>query len=149
MVISGSCLCGAVGFEIDGWITPIQACHATRCRKATGAAFAPEMAATSEGFRWIKGGDLVTVYEAPLLDSPPPYRRAFCRICGSPLPVKVEGRPMMILNAGVVDSALKTGLFRHAFVAQKACWHQIADALPQFDGQPPSPSDEDLRGSQS
>ena len=32
-MIRGSCLCGAVAFEIDGRVTPIQLCHARRCQK--------------------------------------------------------------------------------------------------------------------
>jgi hypothetical protein len=142
--IKGSCLCGGVSFEISGWVSPVQACHAVRCRKATGAAFAPEMVAAQEGFSWTGGQDLIAEYEAPLLDSPPPYRRAFCRRCGSPLPIQFEGAPLMLLHAGVLDSDPGTRLFRHAFVAQQACWHEIADDLPRFAGQPPPPSDEEL-----
>lgn len=32
----GSCLCGAVRFEIDGELTPPDACHCSMCRKASG-----------------------------------------------------------------------------------------------------------------
>ena len=144
MSVSGSCLCGGVTFRIDGWGTPIQACHAQRCRKATGAAFAPEMLAGREGFHWLSGEDLVETYEAPLLVAPPPYRRAFCRRCGSPAPMVLEEYPLVILNPGVLDGDPGVQVFRHAFVGQKACWHEILDDLPQFAGQPPPPSDAEL-----
>src|SRR5690242_16925673 len=91
LMVTGTCLCGQVSFAIDGRLTPLQLCHATRCRKATGAAFASEMAAKASDLRWIRGADLVTVYEAPLLREPPRYRSAFCRVCGSPMPVVLEG----------------------------------------------------------
>ena len=42
-MIRGSCLCGAVAFEVDGRVTPIQLCHAHRCQKSTGSAFSPEL----------------------------------------------------------------------------------------------------------
>jgi hypothetical protein len=132
-------LCGGVRFEIDGMLTPIQLCHATRCRKATGGAYAPEMLAAREGFRWLGGESLISRYEAPLLQEPPPYRRAFCSRCGSPLPIEIEGTPFMILIAGVLDGDPGTRPFRHAFVGQQACWHEITDALPRFAGQPPPP----------
>jgi hypothetical protein len=138
-MIHGSCLCGGVAFEMNGFLTPIQACHAERCRKATGAAFAPEMLTERSRFRWTRGEDLVSRYEAPLLREPPPYRRAFCRVCGSPLPIEIEGTAFVILNAGVLDGEPGSRIFRHAFVGQKACWHEITDALPQFDAQPPPP----------
>ncbi|MFT5696287.1 MAG: hypothetical protein ACI9QQ_002267, partial [Myxococcota bacterium] len=44
-MIRGSCLCGSVRYEISGKLSPIQYCHAQRCRKASGAAFATEAAA--------------------------------------------------------------------------------------------------------
>ena len=87
----GSCLCGAVVFELPGPFTPIQLCHARRCRKATGAAVVPEVVAPAAGFRFTRGREYVREYTAPLLRTPPPYRRAFCRVCGSPLPVRFEG----------------------------------------------------------
>ena len=132
-MVAGSCLCGRVRFEIDGPLTPIQLCHATRCRKATGSAFATELAADASHLRWISGEDLVTVFEAPLLREPPPYRHAFCRVCGSPLPVRLEGTDFVALHAGVLDGDPETRPFRHIFVGQSASWHTITDALPQFE----------------
>jgi hypothetical protein len=73
-MVSGSCLCGSVAFEIEGRLTPIQYCHATRCRKATGSAFAAEVAALTSAFRWIRGEDLITVYEATVADDRLPQR---------------------------------------------------------------------------
>src|SRR5262245_7104598 len=89
--VAGSCLCGGVGFEIDGILTPVQYCHATRCRKARGPACAAEAARRASNFRWTRGADHVSLFEAPLLREPPAYRHAFCPICGSPLPVALEG----------------------------------------------------------
>ncbi len=138
-MIRGSCLCGAVAFEVEGDLTPIQLCHARRCRKATGAAAAPELLLRTIGLRWIRGTDLVHVYEAPLLKEPPAYRRAFCTTCGSPLPVEIQGTGSTLLNPGVLDDDPGTREFRHAFVEQKATWHEITDELPAFEGRPPRP----------
>ena len=138
-MVRGTCLCAGVQFQIEGELTPIQLCHATRCRKATGGAYAPELLAARAGFRWTKGEALVTEYEAPILREPPAYRRAFCRTCGSPLPIALGGTPFVILNAGVLDDDPGTRPFRHAFVAQKACWHDLVDDLPRFGDQPPPP----------
>ncbi len=131
-MVTGSCLCGGVAFQIDGRLSPIQYCHATRCRKAIGSAFAPEAAALASRFRWIRGEDLIATYEAPLLREPPPYRRAFCRVCGSSLPVALEGTDFVVLQAGVLDGEPETRPFRHIFVAQRAPWHTITDDMPQF-----------------
>jgi hypothetical protein len=138
-MIAGSCLCGGVVFEIDGELTPIQLCHARRCRKATGAAAAPEMLASTDSLRWIRGEPLVKHYEAPLLDEPPAYCRAFCSECGSPLPAEIPGSGFTLINPGILDDDPGTRPFRHAFVAQKAAWHNITDGLPTFDHRPPRP----------
>ena len=138
-MIRGSCLCDGVAFELEGEITPIQLCHARRCRKATGAAAAPELLTEASGVKWLRGSDLIRVYEAPLLDSPPAYRRAFCGRCGSPLPVEIQGSGFMMLNPGTLDDDPGTRVFRHAFVAQKAEWQSISDELPAFDSRPPVP----------
>ena len=132
-MVSGSCLCGSVSFEIDGGLTPIQYCHALRCRKATGGAFAAEVAARAADFSWVRGADLVAVYEAPLLRQPPPYRHAFCRLCGSPLPVRLEGTDFVVFHAGVLDDEPGTRAFCHIFVGQKPAWHTITDDLPRFE----------------
>ncbi len=137
-MVTGSCLCGSVAFEIRGALSPMQYCHAARCRKATGSAFAAELAANASDFHWSRGENLVTVYEAPLLREPPPYRHAFCRVCGSPMPIALEGTNFVVLQAGVLDDEPETRPFRHIFVGQNASWHTITDALPQFEERPPA-----------
>ena len=137
-MVRGSCLCGSVAFEIDGSLSPMQYCHATRCRKATGSAFAAELAALASTFRWTRGENLITTYEAPLLREPTPYRHSFCRICGSPLPVPLEGTDFVVMHAGVLDGEPESHPFRHIFVGQKAPWHTITDDMPQFEQHDPS-----------
>ena len=136
-MIRGSCLCGGVRFEIDGRVTPIQICHARRCQKATGSAFAPELAARADRFRWTQGQELVNVYEAPLLREPPPYRRAFCRVCGGPVPVVREGSDYVVLHAGVLDDDPGARPFREIFLAQRAPWFEIAADVARFEDRVP------------
>ncbi len=137
-MVRGSCLCGGVAFEIDGPLTPIQLCHARRCQKATGLAVAPEVAAKRDGFRWLRGEELLSRYEAPILKEPPAYRTVFCRVCGSPMPAALEGADLVVLLAGVLDEGADTKPFRHAFVRQRPSWHTITDDLPKFDERPPA-----------
>lgn len=143
-MMTGGCLCGEVRFEIEGKISPIQFCHARRCRKVGGSAFAAEMGASRDGFRWTAGEHLITRYQAPILKEPPAYERAFCSRCGSPLPVMPEGLPYVILHAGVLDEEPPLKGFRHAFVGEKAPWWEILDDLPQYEDQPPGPDEGEL-----
>jgi hypothetical protein len=137
-MIRGSCLCGGVEFEIDGRLTPIQCCHATRCRKSTGAAFAPEIATRTSSFRWVRGEELITRYEAPLLREPPPFRKAFCSVCGSPVPLVEQDSEFVAFLAGVLDGEPETTPFRHVFLSQKAPWYSVNDELTKFDERPPA-----------
>ncbi len=137
-MISGGCLCGAVAFEIEGRVTPIQLCHARRCQKSTGSAFAPELAAPSERFRWLRGEQNITRYEAPLLQGPPPFRKSFCRSCGSPLPVLQPETGFVILLAGVLDGDPGVRPFRHIFTSHTPAWDaRQHDELPKFEERPP------------
>jgi hypothetical protein len=77
-MISGSCLCGGVRYEIDGEIGPVLNCHCSMCRKMTGAAFRSRVAIPSENFRWLTGEGLPARYV-----SSPGTIRTFCRVCGS------------------------------------------------------------------
>lgn len=134
----GGCLCGGVRFAYSGRATPIQICHAKRCQRASGSAFQPEMAVAAEGFRWLRGADLVQVYEAPILHEPPPLRRAFCRTCGSPVPVVREGQPWVALLAGSLDEDPGTRPAQHIFLSEAADWLALPDdGVVRFDGRPP------------
>ncbi|MCB1338695.1 MAG: GFA family protein [Maritimibacter sp.] len=144
MDLSGHCLCGAVGFRLSGWVSPVQACHAERCRRATGALFSPEVAASAEAFEWVGDTDLIASYEAPILHAPPAYRRNFCKICGSPLPVLLDGAGIVVLQAGVLDDSTALRVFRHAFVDQKSACTVIADTAPQYPLQPPPPEPDEI-----
>ena len=48
----GSCLCGEVRFEIDGFTDYVSYCHCKLCRKFHGAAFSTMAAVPATKFRW-------------------------------------------------------------------------------------------------
>ena len=147
-MIQGGCLCGAVKFEIDGPLSPAQYCHAERCRKASGAAFATEAAARSADFKFVCGVDMIDTYEAPLLREPPPFRRDLCRGCGSPVPVPLADTGYMVVQLGILDGDIDAKVFRHIFTSQAASWFEGEDDLPKFELRPPPnarvPNDEDM-----
>jgi len=106
-------------------------------QKFTGSAFSPELAAREERFRWVRGEDNVARYEAPLLREPPPLRRAFCRTCGSPVPVHQPETGSMLLLAGSLDDDPGTRPLGHIFTSHGPAWYEPADALPKHPERPP------------
>jgi hypothetical protein len=130
-MIHGSCLCGQIKYELAGGVELINNCHCRMCRKAHGAAFGSFLHAASQGFRWTAGEGLVERYE-----SSPGSFRAFCRVCGSNMPVLEDGGEVNI-PAGTLDDDPGVRPIVHIFVGAKAPWFEIEDGLPQFEEFPP------------
>jgi hypothetical protein len=133
-MIKGSCLCGAVRFEVGGPLRDFVFDHCSRCRKATGSAFSPEIMCAAAAFRWVAGESLVKTWIAPVREKPPGYRRDFCAICGSMVPSVLGAR--VCLPAGALDDDPGIRPERHIFVGYKAPWFEITDAAPQFHRHP-------------
>jgi len=130
--IRGSCLCGRVKFELAGTPQFINHCHCAMCRKAHGAAYGSFLHADGGGFRWLSGTDAVANYA-----SSPGNTRAFCRNCGSNMPVLEDGGEHVIIPAGSLDDDPGVRPVVHIHTASRAPWHAITDALPQFEAFPP------------
>ncbi|MCW4628485.1 GFA family protein [Marinomonas rhodophyticola] len=54
-MLSGSCLCNGVQYEIKGELGDIMQCHCQKCRKANGSAFAANAAIPTTAFALLKG----------------------------------------------------------------------------------------------
>jgi hypothetical protein len=131
-VIHGSCLCGAVRFQLDGAPQFINHCHCSMCRKVHGAAFGSFLHADGRGFRWLSGEAQVQGY-----NSSPGNVRAFCKNCGSNMPVLEDEGAHVIIPAGSLDDDPHIRPIVHIHTASKAPWFEITDALPQFAAFPP------------
>jgi hypothetical protein len=130
-MLRGSCLCGKVSYEISGKLSGALNCHCSMCRKAHGAAFRSRARVNAADFKWIKGEDLITWFE-----SSPGTQRGFCSRCGSPLLSRFDNKSSYGLPLGALDDDPGVKPLMHVYVASKAPWHDITDALPQFDALP-------------
>ena len=131
-MIQGSCLCGGVRFEVARAVGPFELCHCRRCRKASGSAFAAMVGVRTQDFRLLRGADLIATYEAPIIESPPPYRASFCTRCGSPVPNPEPGVEWFEIPAGVLDDDPHVRPDKHIFVELQAPWFAISDDLPRL-----------------
>lgn len=129
---TGSCMCGAVQYQIIGEIGTIIQCHCQRCRKANGTAFATNAPIKAAEFKYLQGEALVKKYQ-----SSPTTQRCFCGECGTPLiAIKSDTPDLYRLRIGSLDTPLEHGPTQHIFVAYKAEWDNICDELPQYDERP-------------
>ena len=124
MIHRGSCICGAVRFEVTGPLDPIIGCHCEQCRKGGGhftvATGAPIGAITVHGNpRW---------YEYS-----PGVERGFCATCGSQMFWRGKDRSRMSLHMGAFDTDTGLLLSAHIYVAEKGAFYELEDDLPQFD----------------
>ena len=121
---TGSCICGAVRFTVEGELPGPDACHCTICRKTSGHYYAgtdvPRERVT------IEGEDKITWYR-----SSEKVRRGFCATCGSALFWDPLGRDITSVAMGAFDKPTGTRLAIHIFVADKGDYYDIADGLPQ------------------
>jgi hypothetical protein len=121
---NGSCLCGAVRFEVAAELPPPDACHCSICRRQSGHYWAssdvPRSSVTvhgEENVTWYRSSDKV--------------RRGFCRVCGSVLFFDPLHRDWTAIAMGAFDKPTATRLHKHIFTADKGDYYDIADGLPQ------------------
>lgn len=120
----GSCLCGAVTFEIEGDLAAPDACHCSKCRKHSGHYFASTDVARER--LAIKGAENITWFQ-----SSEKVRRGFCATCGSSLFWDPPHRDWIAVAMGAFDGTTRTRLNKHIFVADKGDYYDIGDGLPQ------------------
>ena len=128
----GSCLCGAVEYQIDGELGPIVYCHCSRCRKVTGSAFTAVSPVASSDFHIVKGGKHLRSYS-----NESGFHRVFCGTCGSPIIGKRENLPETVrVRIGTLDTPSYAKVSAHIFVNSKAEWESIPDDAPQYEEPP-------------
>jgi hypothetical protein len=120
----GSCMCGAVRFEVAGELPGPDACHCTQCRKQSGHYFVstdvPRSALT------VTGDEALTWYR-----SSENVRRGFCSVCGSSLFWDPIHRDWIGVAMGAFESPTGTRVHIHVHVADKGDYYDITDGLPQ------------------
>ncbi len=121
----GSCLCGAVTFEVRGDLPGPDACHCGVCRKFSGHYFASTDVKRSA--LTISGEKNISWYQ-----SSDKAKRGFCAICGASLFWDPLFRDWIGLAMGAFDTPTETRLAVHIFVADKGDYYDIGDGVKQF-----------------
>lgn len=126
---SGSCLCGAVKFTVQGQLAAPDACHCQQCRKFSGHFFAStdiprdHLTMVSQStLRWHVSSEKV--------------RRGFCGTCGTSLffdPLDQQVNNWIAVAMGAFDSSTETALAKHIFASEKGDYYEIDDGLPKND----------------
>ena len=130
MTVRGGCLCGSVDFEADLPFLKFVKCHCSRCRRATGSAFAANAYVLPPAFRWLRGQHHVVRFDYPLARS---FSTSFCRECGAPLPRATRsGREIIIPARSLLDDPGVSPTI-DACWQSRATWLSDAIDLPTSD----------------
>lgn len=133
MSLGGSCLCGAVRFEVDGPFRRAGHCHCSRCRKHCGGSACTQGRVAREHFRLLSGEQQIEVF-----GEGHGAVKAFCKTCGSSLFGGTWPRGEEVsIRLGCLDGDPQIKPQYHTFVANKAPWDDICDDLPQYPGRLP------------
>lgn len=117
-MLTGSCLCGRVAYEVEADLAAIVHCHCETCRKAHGAAFSSIGAVPRVAFRWVRGAEQLGTYE-----SSPGKLRRFCANCGSQMVAERDGQPNVMLRLGCLDTPVEPGRQWHIWRSDGASWY--------------------------
>ncbi|HWK55565.1 MAG TPA: GFA family protein [Hyphomicrobiales bacterium] len=128
MTHQGSCLCGAVTYEITGDLGEGYYCHCMRCQKASGSAFATNARIAPEQFHLTGGADVLKSY----VNEGTGLVRKFCGNCGSPIVSERSTPAILAVRLGTLDTPLRRRPVGHIFVESQAEWDVMTDDLPRF-----------------
>ena len=130
--LKGSCLCGAVSFEVARAFDKMFLCNCDQCKQITGSAFASNLFIGVDGFDWLSGRDDIVDYQVPGRD----ISKSFCRTCGSGVPWSSGDGTKMIVPAGSLQGEPEVADKVRIFVAEEPSWFSDFEKIKAHRGFP-------------
>lgn len=131
--VLGGCCCGGIEFQFDTDTALAYECHCSICQKASGSAFSTTVMVRANGFRWLKGQNLISTYKRE-----GGYKSCFCSQCGSPVPNAFRGLPLYSVPVGSLDNPESIQVAVRLHLDSKARWDRISqshnfESMPALD----------------
>lgn len=121
MPATGSCLCGAVSFEVDGALRAVINCHCGQCRKWSGH-FVAATCAWKRDFQINDPGKALAWFRSSAL-----AQRGFCRRCGSSLFWRLDDADTISIMAGALDGDTGLGTGAQIYVEYKGDYYDLGE----------------------
>ena len=134
IILKGSCLCGAVKYEVAGEARLFYHCHCSRCRKATGTGHASNLFVQPAALRWLVGQEQIRAFKVPEAMR---FTNQFCHVCGGRLPRQPPDTDAVVIPAGSLDGEAPISPQARIFTGSRAKWSCSGDELPTHDEAPP------------
>ena len=132
--LEGSCLCGAVKYQVTGEAKRFYHCHCSRCRKATGTGHASNLFMQPGTLEWLGGEERVRTFKVPEALR---FANNFCTTCGSRLPRSSPDMGFVVIPAGSLDVEPPIGPQARIFTGSRAQWSCTDGELTAHEGYPP------------
>ena len=133
-VLRGSCLCGAVKYEVAGEAKRFYHCHCSRCRKATGTGHASNLFLQPGTLRWLSGEEQIRAFKVPQAKR---FTNQFCALCGGRLPRQPKDTDTVVIPAGSLDDETPIKPQARIFAASCTSWSCAGDGLVAYQESPP------------
>lgn len=133
-LLSGSCLCGKVAYEVAGEPIKFLYCHCRSCQKSTGSVHAANLAFPQDAVRWRQGEEFIELFVDTTEN--PGFPRAFCRCCGSPVPKRSRNGQFWVVPSGSLNSDPGMRPQANIYWAEHAPWLVPPDHIPAHEGPP-------------
>ena len=128
--LEGSCLCGAVRFEVTEPFVTMTYCHCTNCKRLSGGVGTANGRARTAAIRVVEGRELLRTYQPREGTA-----KTFCSVCGSNL--FGGGWPeseLASVRLSAIDSPFDQRPEAHTYVQSVAPWETLPeDGLDRFD----------------
>ena len=128
----GSCLCGAIAYEVDRPLTAMRVCHCSRCRRRSGSNWFVGLTCPADALRFLRGEDAIVTWHMPGTRY---YTVSFCGVCGAAAPARLSRATF--LSAGCMDDDPGTRALCHIHYESRAPWVDVRDGLPRFEESAP------------
>lgn len=128
-IISGSCLCCTVKYEVKEPYLRFAHCYCSRCRKATGSSHATNLYVEPGSFKWIEGESSIKRFDLLTAES---FATTFCVECGGPLPHHTRSGREIVIPAGSLDEDPAIDPQSHIFWDSRATWSCGGEKLSKF-----------------
>jgi hypothetical protein len=131
---SGSCLCGAVRFNVSGTPIRMAQCHCLDCQRASGTGH------MSNAIFRVADVEVTgeTASYASASDSGNTLTRHFCPTCGGRVFLYSAARPgMIVMAAGAFDDSSWFEPEIVLFTKRRPHWDITTDSVPNFEAGPP------------
>ena len=128
--LEGSCLCGAVRFEVTEPFERTNMCHCTSCKKISGSGGTVSGRVSTDGISILAGKEALTTYQPEEGTA-----KTFCSVCGSNL--FGAGWPKSAktsVRLSALDSPFDRKPEAHTYVRSVAPWETLPDdGAPRYD----------------